>query len=1076
MEEIQNILEKLSIPYHAKSLTPGQGACFYEAIIDQVNNNPTIKATIHPRASDACSDAYTLRQMFLHALKEDSDLLNDDFQIIKDVCINAERRDDESSEETYNRMIGEQSKPNAWVDHFFTEAMALFLNKDIKYISPHQPWNTLDGGSNSQAPPITLLYLNTNPETAHYQSIHPIVGKCAGCGASVKYIRSHLAKKPACKIFYNMDEINKEARNKIREQQASYRERNRTTLRAKQNTYDKQNRDKKAEYNKIHQDHIRERQQKYNEAHRDQICEKQRSYDKSHKHQIQKKQRIYDESHADQIREKQKRYNQENQGKINFAQAFRRSCNIQNASEKTRLTSFKREIQHGLSFPCFCCHRVFFINGVSNINYQKFCNNINNQDPEFLEKAILLPIPGKCYVNGNLYLCHTCNRSYLQKLKCPPTSAINGLQLDKIPEDLELSELENCLIAKKILFIKIFKLPVSRWTAMKDRVINVPIEDNDLLQTLETLNNFPRNFDSAGLIPVELKRKVGFKNTVLEAYINPDKLLKAIKILQSLGHPGYKDININSDAIRYDLRMTPTNDTSSENSSLSSNEGSDSSDNEDNIQQYHFKATNESMMTENYPESNLVTNLSKKTLQHKTRDTSKVSCPIAPGEGKIPTNIMRESDWDIMAFPHLHPSGNYGLSYKRSKKLPAQQYFLQRLQNIDPRFRNSKPFVFASTYFLERGQLERQINISGQRGTLNENKLLQIEDGFSVFDRVTGTPRYWRNKRYEMVAKLENLGPFHFFFTLSCADKRWQENFVSILIQRGHRITFKDEMAYVNDQPIEEYLENENLHDLIKDHVLTMTRNFDRRVHAFVKNIIMGSNSPMHVKFYNYRVEFQVRGAGHIHGVLWLDTEALNETFPGLSTSLSKIKDNETLTDKEKATCINFVDSFITVSLRNDLKSTVEEVQVHKHSKSCRKYGTSCRFSYPKFPSNRTIIAQPLDKTKFPSESAFKKKLQSLKDNLASVKRTLEKLEDIFPNQEQVTIQDILTHSKVTEEQYYEALSISACGTTIILQRSVQERFVNNYNQEWLRAWNATSIFKSVLITLELSLTSPITC
>ena len=32
-----------------------------------------------------------------------------------------------------------------------------------------------------------------------------------------------------------------------------------------------------------------------------------------------------------------------------------------------------------------------------------------------------------------------------------------------------------------------------------------------------------------------------------------------------------------------------------------------------------------------------------------------------------------------------------------------------------------------------------------------------------------------------MLAKLDNLGPFHFFFTLSCADKRWDENISSIL-------------------------------------------------------------------------------------------------------------------------------------------------------------------------------------------------------------------------------------------------------------------------------------------------------
>ena len=32
-----------------------------------------------------------------------------------------------------------------------------------------------------------------------------------------------------------------------------------------------------------------------------------------------------------------------------------------------------------------------------------------------------------------------------------------------------------------------------------------------------------------------------------------------------------------------------------------------------------------------------------------------------------------------------------------------------------------------------------------------------------------------------MLAKLDNFGPFQFFFTLSCADLRWNENFAAIL-------------------------------------------------------------------------------------------------------------------------------------------------------------------------------------------------------------------------------------------------------------------------------------------------------
>jgi hypothetical protein len=63
-----------------------------------------------------------------------------------------------------------------------------------------------------------------------------------------------------------------------------------------------------------------------------------------------------------------------------------------------------------------------------------------------------------------------------------------------------------------------------------------------------------------------------------------------------------------------------------------------------------------------------------------------------------------------------------------------------------------------------------------------------LEDGFSVFDKISNTPSYWKTAKYEMLAKLENLGPFQFFFTVSSADSRWDENFSYILSSRGIKV------------------------------------------------------------------------------------------------------------------------------------------------------------------------------------------------------------------------------------------------------------------------------------------------
>ena len=64
-----------------------------------------------------------------------------------------------------------------------------------------------------------------------------------------------------------------------------------------------------------------------------------------------------------------------------------------------------------------------------------------------------------------------------------------------------------------------------------------------------------------------------------------------------------------------------------------------------------------------------------------------------------------------------------------------------------------------------------------------------MDDPYAVLDDIKQTPRYWRKAKYEMFAKLDNFGPFHFFFTLSCADLRWDENFAAIL--RDKKLTMK---------------------------------------------------------------------------------------------------------------------------------------------------------------------------------------------------------------------------------------------------------------------------------------------
>ena len=115
-----------------------------------------------------------------------------------------------------------------------------------------------------------------------------------------------------------------------------------------------------------------------------------------------------------------------------------------------------------------------------------------------------------------------------------------------------------------------------------------------------------------------------------------------------------------------------------------------------------------------------------------------------------------------------------------------------------------------------------------------------MEDGYTVLDDVKNTPRYWKKAKYKMLAKLENLGSFQLFFTLRCADMRWQENFAAVLRDQGLNITYmvipdecghyttKIEVEFQKDgksikKDITKYLKDEvnsSLHEVIRGNVL----------------------------------------------------------------------------------------------------------------------------------------------------------------------------------------------------------------------------------------------------------------
>ena len=903
---------------------------------------------------------------------------------------------------------------------------------------------------------------------------------------------------------------------------------------------------------------------------------------------------------------------------------------------KARIHAFMEDIKYGRIFECICCHRRLFCTSmkkvVDEISYRQL---LEEKYPGLFEIAIGAFETRKSpdETNGCYHVCTSCHVT-LNRGKMPAMSHKNSLQLFDITAfpQLHLTEVEHSLIALNLIFQKIYQLPKSRWAAMKDKTINIPVYECDVLQTVESL---PRTPSEAGIIAVKLKRKVEYKNTHKFQYVSVPKVLAALHTLKiynryyhfvpdiiqfkekcresdvggfnllfpnddelpdmacdddadvflttvaddsllphnsddgAMGSDGDegdcadntashmagvvtgRNIDINQSASMHnenalhpdafidncdeeedegiDFRIDRVNvginnagDSEEEDNKegknytkadvASTDDGADSSDEEeddkeekeyltkDPVRKWTFDYNKSSCFSNDYPE-----------LTHKDDDIT--AHAVAPGEGKRPTNVLEENDWDLKTFPCLHPDAKNGLHEEsRTVKLTHQYYFNQRLLNKDKRFANDPAFVFAVAAYIEKKQMQNNLGISFIRGTRTDtsggSSTYNLDDPFSVLDNVKNTPRYWQKAKGEMIARLENLGPFAFFFTLSSGDMRWPENFTSLL--DGHKITYatETEECRVDGQLLEDFLKNhQSKHEFIRKNLLNATLTFHHRVKAFIRNIVMSKGSSMCVNYYSYKTEFAFRGAAHIHGVLWVDWDKCQAVpdeniedengnittvchMENIRSLLSDIKDDQYDADTtvEKLRSVEkFIDQFVTCSLIDtDIQNTVKEVNCHHHTRTCRKYGSACRFNFPKYPSVRTIVAAPA-RLKFkdvpPAESEAC--MKRYRDILKKVKTVLEdhsKMETIEKFQQEII--DEYLHGHRTDEElqkcmldrlenflrlagiqcdkggnripiYEEALMVVKGGYAITYKRDISEIYANTYNKEWLTAWNA---------------------
>jgi len=180
-----------NLPYGNENETEGDGNCFYNAIIDQIVNNPRVAETLSEEGRN-CSTPKDLREKVIDFIMKCPDALNHDTLLLaKDIMITA-FRERKNLPASYTQegilqqhLLPEQRKCGVFAEDFIIQCTPTFLSKDIYVISQgtaknrqnQTKWLRIPSHAGTNGPPITLASnqsTNSNESGGeHFQSVIP---------------------------------------------------------------------------------------------------------------------------------------------------------------------------------------------------------------------------------------------------------------------------------------------------------------------------------------------------------------------------------------------------------------------------------------------------------------------------------------------------------------------------------------------------------------------------------------------------------------------------------------------------------------------------------------------------------------------------------------------------------------------------------------------------------------------------------------------------------------------------------------------------------------------------------------
>ena len=294
----------------------------------------------------------------------------------------------------------------------------------------------------------------------------------------------------------------------------------------------------------------------------------------------------------------------------------------------------------------------------------------------------------------------------------------------------------------------------------------------------------------------------------------------------------------------------------------------------------------------------------------------------------------RQRHLDVMCFPTLFPSGQFGEFHPRDKHVSASEYAKSRLLNKDPRFRKDPQYVFFLLWQQEMRQISAGIyNVlkSTGKGKMPVHEFLagvsksdeSIEANLStIFQSVRGTKQYWFHRSSELKCMLREYGSPTLFITFSCAE--YDSEHISRYLRK------------VNDQPA-----SYPVSKLCTEDPVSVSRKFSQHFHDLFNTVVLKGSVLGIVEHFYFKKEYQMRGAPHYHALLWIQGAPV----------IGKSNPKDVLAwIQERITC-----KIPDATLNPELHALVTKYQMHKCTDYCKRrrklksgFITTCRFGFPR--------------------------------------------------------------------------------------------------------------------------------